>query len=123
MLLIYIAAVVIVLTVSSATNSLSARLIGRDYFGRTALHHSVGNGHVGCVVFLVAFGVNIWSLDRNQRESSIRDAERRAKRFQKSPQEMEVAGAKDMKLSLSRSCPSYLNFFALKPYWIQSKYS
>ena len=114
-----------------------------DYFGRTALHHASGNGHVGCVVFLVAFGVNIWSLDNNfntpldvaaihnrtpvvnyldkaaadqmtsnvrafkkQRESAIRDAERRAKHFQKSPQEMEVAGAEGMKLTSSRGFPS-----------------
>jgi len=112
-----------------------------------ALHHSAGNGHVGCVVFLVAFWVNTWSLDNNfntpldvaaihnprmtvvscldkaaadqmssnvrafkkQRESVIRDAERRAKRFQKSPQEMEVAGADGMKLSWSSSFPPYLH--------------
>lgn len=36
-----------------------------DYLGRSALHHAAGNGHVGCVVFLVAFGANIWALDND----------------------------------------------------------
>ena len=105
-----------------------------------------------CVVFLVAFGVNIWSLDNNfntpldvaafhnprmtvvscldkaaaemssnvraikkQRESAIIEAERRAKRFHESLQEMEVAGADGIKLRSSSSFPCYSFFLILKP--------
>lgn len=34
-----------------------------DHYGNTALHCAAARGHMGCVSFLVNFGVNIWALD------------------------------------------------------------
>jgi len=34
-----------------------------DYYGNTALHLAAAKGHMGCVSFLVSFGVNAWRQD------------------------------------------------------------
>ncbi|RZF35659.1 hypothetical protein LSTR_LSTR013070 [Laodelphax striatellus] len=37
------------------------------HFGQSALHLSAAKGHLACVTFLVAFGVNVWQLDHDSR--------------------------------------------------------
>lgn len=37
-----------------------------DYQGRTALHHTVINGHYDCMSYLVSWGCNIWAMDNDQ---------------------------------------------------------
>ncbi|XP_039300585.1 Usher syndrome type-1G protein-like, partial [Nilaparvata lugens] len=37
------------------------------HFGQSGLHLAAARGHLPCVTFLVAFGVNVWQLDHDSR--------------------------------------------------------